>query len=72
MKRATNLSADEVLLDEAKSYGLNLSEVFSEALEKRVRDERKRRWKEENRAALESYNQHVEDNGCFGDSVKKW
>ncbi|MEL6289870.1 MAG: type II toxin-antitoxin system CcdA family antitoxin [Pseudomonadota bacterium] len=46
MKRAINLTADEVLLDEAKSYGLTLSEVLGEKLEARVKEERARRWQE--------------------------
>lgn len=72
MKRATNLSADEILLDEAKSYGLNLSEVFADALEKRVREERARRWKEENAEAIESLNEYIAEHGCFGDTVRRW
>lgn len=72
MKRATNLTVDEVLLDEARAYGINLSETLTEALEARVREERARRWKEDNADAIEGYNKYIEEHGCFGDSVRKW
>ncbi|MGI9404739.1 MAG: type II toxin-antitoxin system CcdA family antitoxin [Hyphomicrobiaceae bacterium] len=72
MKRATNLSVDEVLLDEAKAYGINLSETLTEALETRVREERARRWREENAEAIESYNKRIDEHGTFGEDFRSF
>ena len=72
MKRATNITADAELLDEAKSYGINLSRTFQEALEAKVKAERARRWLEENREAIESYNRHIEEHGTFSERLGLW
>ncbi len=72
MKRATNLSVDEVLLDEARSYGINLSNTLTKALEECVRDERARRWREDNAVALESYAEYIENNGTFSDKLRSF
>jgi len=63
MKQAANLSVDSELLQEAKELKINLSQTLEEALREKVRAERGRKWLEENRKAIESYNQWVRKNG---------
>jgi antitoxin CcdA len=65
-KRAVNLSLDSDLLDEAKSYGMNLSKTVEAVLSNALREERERRWQEENRKALEDFDRYIDEHGVFG------
>ncbi|MFC5069204.1 type II toxin-antitoxin system CcdA family antitoxin [Flaviflagellibacter deserti] len=65
-KRAVNLSVDAELLDEAKAMGINLSHLAEAALSKAIRLERERRWRAENRTALEDFDRYVSEHGVFG------
>ena len=69
MKRPVNLSVDADLVADAKSLGFNLSQIFENALQDVVREERKRRWQEENREAIEAYNDRIEKHGTFGERL---
>ena len=62
-RKPTNLSLDARLVADAKAYGINLSETAERAIADAVTDERVRRWKEENREAIEAYNRYVEEHG---------
>ena len=62
-KRATNLTIDPVLLNEARSLNINLSATFEASLRDAVRARKAAAWLEENRGALEGYNAWVEKNG---------
>ncbi len=62
-RKATNLSLDQRVVAEAKELELNVSRIAEEAISDAVRAERNRRWKEENREALESSNEWVRKNG---------
>lgn len=62
-RKATNLSLDQRVVAEAKELELNVSRIAEEAISDAVRAERNRRWKEENREALESWNEWVRVNG---------
>lgn len=62
-KRATNLTIDPALLDEARGLNINLSATFEASLRETVRKEKAARWLEENRAALDGYNTWIEQNG---------
>jgi antitoxin CcdA len=60
---ATNVSLDAALVAEAKQLGVNISQASNRGLEKAVKKARAERWLEENRAALDSYNEWIEANG---------
>ena len=62
-RKSTNLSLDAQLVADAKAMGLNLSETAERAIADAVREEKVRRWKEENREAMEAYNRYVEEHG---------
>jgi len=62
-KRATNLTIDPVLLEEARSLNINLSATFEASLRDAVRKQKSTKWLEENREALEGYNAWIEKNG---------
>ena len=72
MKRATNVALETTLLDDAKAFGINLSKTLEEALIVKLRNERARRWLEDNRAAIESYNREVEEHGTFAERMGLW
>ena len=62
-KRATNLTVDPVLFDEARALDINLSATFEASLRDAVRKQKAEQWLEENRAALDGYNTWVEQHG---------
>ncbi|MBK3776227.1 hypothetical protein GAY31_19060 [Azospirillum brasilense] len=64
-RKPTNVSARPDLIAEAKSLGINLSQVFEAAVEQSVKDAKRERWIEENRSAFDSYDSYVEKHGVF-------
>jgi antitoxin CcdA len=62
-RKSTNLSLDAQLVADAKAMGLNLSETAERAIAEAVREEKVRRWQEENREAIEATNRYVEEHG---------
>ena len=69
-RKAVNLTADAELVEDAKAMGLNLSQLFQESLKKAVSEERKRQWVEENREAIDEYNERIDREGTF--SMQFW
>jgi antitoxin CcdA len=65
-KKAVNVSIDAELLKVAKETGINISHVAEEALRHATQAERIRRFREENRSALESYDRLIERAGVCG------
>ncbi len=62
-RRPLNLSIDSGIVDRARELDLNLSQLGEEALRTAIKKEEERRWVEENREALESYNRWYEKHG---------
>ena len=62
-RKAVNLSIDADLLAEAKALGVNVSRAAEAGIAGAVKAEKERRWKEENREAIESSNRWVEEHG---------
>lgn len=62
-RRATNLSLDARLLDEARALGVNLSRACEQGLAEQVAATRAARWRAEHAAALADSNAFVERNG---------
>ena len=71
-KKATNLSVNSDLLNQARSLNINLSSTFEAALKQVLAEQRQKQWKIENRAAVQAYNDFVEDNGCFSDEYRNF
>jgi antitoxin CcdA len=71
-KRRVNLSMREDLVEEAKRQNLNLSRVAEEALEEVLRKQRTERWREENREAIEAYNERIRKNGVWHKGLTPW
>lgn len=70
-KKATNLSINEGLLQDAKALDINLSATLERALEEQVRAKKRERWLAENREAIQSYNAFVAEHGVFSPMFRK-
>lgn len=62
-KKPTNLTLDQGLLSEARTFGVNLSQAAEAGLRRAVRDAKTTAWKRENAKALEASNTWVEQHG---------
>ena len=62
-KRATNVTIDPTLLDEARALNINLSATFEASLREEVRKGKAAQWLAENLHALADYNDWVQQNG---------
>lgn len=71
-KVATNLTARADIVREAKTLGLNLSELFESAVAEAIRHKRQDVWLAENRDAIASYNARIERDGLFSDEWRKF
>ena len=63
MRVKVNLSIEATVIREARDLGVNMSRVAEMAIVEAARLERNRRWKEENREALEAYAREIEREG---------
>lgn len=66
-RKAVNVTLDTDLVAEAKALDLNLSRSIEKALRECVREERVRRWREENAEAIAFNNAEIERNGLWCD-----
>ena len=69
-KRATNVSINQGLLEDAKALDINLSATLERALEMEVRARKREKWLEENREAIAAYNERIARDGLAGDRVR--
>ena len=69
-KKATNLSINSDLLAQAKALKINLSATLEARLTELINAKQRELWQEENKAAIESYNQLTEEHGLFSDDLR--
>lgn len=62
-RRPTNISLDAQMIEDAKELGINISRACEGGLSAAISAERNRRWKEENREAIEASNAYVAEHG---------
>ncbi len=72
VKKAVNLSVNAALLEDAKASGINLSRFLEEHLREALFAQRKKRWEEENREFIESYNAYIDQHGTSYSRYQKW
>ncbi|MDO9488590.1 MAG: type II toxin-antitoxin system CcdA family antitoxin [Sphingomonadaceae bacterium] len=63
LKKATNVSLDIALVDEARLLGVNLSRACERGLAEEIAEQKRRRWLEESREAIAWSNDYVEKHG---------
>ena len=71
-RQRVNLLLDSETVAEARSLGINLSRTVGKALAEEVKQERHRRWQEENKAWVEGYSRWVEKNGLPLEKYRAW
>ncbi len=69
-KKTVNVTIDRDLFQRAKSLGVNVSSVLTDALSVRVRDIEIQQWRDQNREALEELNRITEENGLLSDEYR--
>lgn len=69
-KKTVNVTIDGDLFQRAKSLGVNVSSVLTDALSVRVRDIEIQQWREQNHSALEELNRITEENGLLSDEYR--
>ena len=62
-KKPTNVSLSIPLVEEARRLGINVSEACQAGLAAEVKRAREIAWQEENRAAIESWNDYTRKHG---------
>ena len=63
VRKATNISLDTGIVEEAKRLGINISRACESGLAQQIAEVRGRIWREENAAAMDAANAWVEENG---------
>ena len=71
-KRATNVSVRSDLLVAAREAGVNLSATLERALTEELAAAKRKKWREENREAIDAYNEHIEKQGTFSDDLRRF
>jgi antitoxin CcdA len=64
-KKPTRVSVNSDLLEKAHDLGVDLDVTLEEALVMEVHKRQRDAWLDENREAIETYNQHVAQHGVF-------
>ncbi|MCV6584990.1 MAG: type II toxin-antitoxin system CcdA family antitoxin [Marinibacterium sp.] len=58
-----NLTIEEDIAEAARALGLNMSRLAETAIAQAVKAERNRRWRAENRAAIDAYADEIAQDG---------
>lgn len=58
-----NLTIDAAVSAEARALGLNMSRLAEDAIAAAAREARNRKWREENREAIDAYAREIEKTG---------
>lgn len=69
-KRQAHLRVNSDLLKKAHELGINPARTLEEALAEEIRKRNREYWLEENRDAIESYNELVSGHGVFSDGLR--
>jgi antitoxin CcdA len=72
IKKATNVTINSDLLQKAKSYKINISKNFEAYLSEVVRKREEQQWLEENKSAIDAFNERVEKVGLFSDEHRRF
>jgi antitoxin CcdA len=64
-RRATNVTLSEALVGTAKALGVNVSQACEAGLAAQVKAAQAAKWLEENRAAIEYWNERMERHGLL-------
>lgn len=71
-KKATNLSINSDLLQQAKELKINLSQSLEEYLTQKIIERKSQEWLVENQEAIHEYNKSVTKRGVFSDGLRRF
>lgn len=71
-KKSANLSINSDLIQQAKALKINLSKLLEEKLAQVIAIQKESLWLEENKEAIEDYNQRISKNGTFSDRLRRF
>ena len=71
-KKPTNLSVNSDLLKKSKALNINLSATLEQALRAKLAKTQEQKWKKENKRAIQTYNDFVEEKGLFADEYRNF
>ncbi|PZU80089.1 MAG: post-segregation antitoxin CcdA [Sphingomonas sp.] len=71
-RRSVNLSLDTGIVAAAREAGLNLSQISEDAIRRATKVEQERRWREQNRPAVDAWSRWYEQNGHPLERYKAW
>jgi antitoxin CcdA len=71
-KKPTNLSINADLLRLARESQINLSQTLEQCLAEMMREQQRRKWREENREAIDAYNRRITSCGVFSDGLRRF
>jgi antitoxin CcdA len=71
-KKPTNLQVNGDLLERARELGVDLATTLEDALALEVQRRQRENWLEENREAIEAYNEHVAQHGVFSTGLREF
>ncbi len=71
-KKQAQLRVNSDLLKKAHELGINPSTTLEEALAEEIRKRNRELWLEENREAIEAYNELVAKEGVFSDGLRSF
>ncbi len=70
-QKPTNLSLNSDLLEKCQAIEINLSVMLEQALTKELVKTAEHKWAQENKKAIDAYNEFVDTNGCFGEECRE-
>ena len=71
-KKAANLTVRADLLDQARTYKINLSQTLETALAVELKRCREAEWLEQNNAAIAAYNRELAEHGLWSDGLRQF
>ena len=71
-KKPTNLSLNSDLVQKAKDENINISLVVESAIVEELKKRREAAWKENNKDAINNYNNLIDDIGLFSDGLRSF
>lgn len=69
-KKPANLTVNSDLLSQAKELKMNISSILESALIESIKKQKREEWKEENKVAINTYNEKIEEYGLFSDDMR--
>jgi len=72
LKTPVNILVNSDLLKKTRALNINLSSALEKVLSQRLVEHTRDEWVDQNRNAIKSYNEFVEENGCFGDEYRSF